>query len=187
LAKENKKFLYSVIRKSARAKEFENALQWLLEAGLIHKVHHLSAPKIPLEAHAEFEYFKVYVSDVGLLGAMVNLSPKLLIQEYGLLQEFRGSLLENYVSQTLVAAGFGLYYWTSEGKAELDYILQVDTRVLPLEIKSGESSKKKSLQVYLQKYQPEFGIRSSPMNLKKDGHILNCPLYLLGSLREIAS
>jgi predicted AAA+ superfamily ATPase len=183
LARENKKFIYSAIREGARAKEFEVALQWLVEAGLIHKVHLISVPKIPLSAYADRNVFKIYLIDVGLLGAMSQLSAKTLLHENELFQEFRGAIAENYVTQELVHSQYPLFYWTSEGKAELDFIIEQDGFIYPLEVKSGNSSKKKSLKVYDDMYHPKMLIRSSPMNLKKDGDILNCPLYLIEELR----
>lgn len=183
LAKENKKFIYSAVREGSRAKEFESALQWLIEAGLIYKVQLISTPKIPLSAYANMNAFKIYLVDVGLLGAMTQLSAKTLIYENELFQEFRGAITENYITQALVHSKFQLFYWASEGKAKIDFILEIDEAIVPLEVKSGNSSKKKSLQVYAEKYHPKILIRSSPMNLRKDGDILNCPLYLIEKLR----
>jgi predicted AAA+ superfamily ATPase len=187
LAKENKKFVYSAIRQGARAKEFEAALQWLTEAGLIYKVHNISTPKLPLDAYAFFDFFKIYLLDVGLLGAMTNLSDKTIIHGDQLFQEFRGSYSENYVAQTLAQSHYHLYYWTSEGKAELDFVLQQEENIYPLEIKSGNSDKKKSLKIYNNTYHPELLIRSSPKNLRQDGKILNIPLYLLEELKVLLS
>lgn len=182
LAKENKKFIYSVLRTGARAKEFETAIQWLTEAGLIHRVTQISMPSIPLKAYAHFECFKTYLLDVGLLGAMTDLSAKILIQGDQYFTEFRGSFVENFIAQELICTHQppdNLYYWRSEGKAEIDFILSIDNQIYPLEIKSGNTDKKKSLRVYDDKYQPHQLLRSSPMNLKKDGKIMNCPLYLI--------
>ncbi len=185
LAKENKKFIYSIIREGSRAKEFEGALQWLMEAGLIYKVTLASIPKIPISAYADPNIFKIYLVDVGLLGAMSHLSAKTILHENELFQEFRGSITENYVAQELTHSQYPLFYWTSEGKAELDFILEHDDVVYPLEVKSGNSSKKKSLLVYGNTYHPSVLIRTSPMNLKKNGDILNCPLYLIENLRTL--
>jgi len=185
LARENKKFLYSAIRKGARAQEFEIAIQWLVEAGLIHKAYNISTPKLPVNAYANHDIFKVYLADTGLLGAMSGLSAKAIIHGNELFQEFKGAILENYVAQELVRQGNDLFYWTSAGQAELDFILQHDDIVFPIEVKSGVSSKKKSLLSYMEKYQPRLGIRVSPMNLKQDGMILNCPLYLLEKLGKL--
>lgn len=185
LAKENRKFIYSIIRKGARAQEFELAIQWLTEAGLIHKTFNVSTPKLPLNAYINFEIFKIYIVDVGLLGAMANVPAKSIIHGNELFQEFRGALTENYVAQELTRQGYDLFYWTSSGQAELDFILQYKEEIFPLEVKSGMSSQKKSLTSYVQKYQPKLSIRTSPMNLKKNGQILNCPLYLLTQLNTI--
>lgn len=185
LAKENKKFIYSLIRTGARAKEFEAALQWLMEAGLIHKAYNITLPKIPLDAYAQFDFFKIYLVDVGLLGAMTDLSPKPILYGDQLFQEFRGALVENYVAQEIARHDNRLYYWTSHGKAELDFVFLHEDQIFPLEIKSGHSEKKKSLRVYASKYKPTLLIRGSTMNLRKDGDILNCPLYLIGELRHL--
>lgn len=185
LAKENRKFIYSAIRTGARAKEFEVALQWLIEAGLIYKVQRISTPKIPISAYADMHAFKIYLVDVGLLGAMANLSPKTLLYDNELFQEFRGAITENFVAQELSHSQYALFYWTSEGKAEVDFILEQDGLVYPLEVKSGNSSKKKSLKVYEDSYHPPMLIRCSPMNLRKDGNIFNCPLYLTEELRSL--
>jgi uncharacterized protein len=185
LAKENKKFIYSVIRKGARAQEFENAIQWLTEASLIQKVYNISIPKIPLVAYTNHDIFKIYLNDVGLLGAMAELSAKTIIYGDEIFQEFKGSISENYVSQELVRQGFGMFYWTSEGQAEIDFIIKIQDVIYPVEVKSGSSSKMKSLKTYSEKYKPKLAIRISPMNLKLDGAILNCPLYLVGKIIKL--
>jgi hypothetical protein len=184
LARENKKFMYSALRSGGRAKEFEGALQWLIEAGLIYKIPLVCTPKIPLSAYADVNIFKIYLLDVGLLGAMSHLSVKTLLYENELFQEFKGSFTENYVAQELVHSRFPLYYWASEGKAELDFLLEQDDLIFPLEVKSGNSSKKKSLRAYEDIYHPKLLVRTSPMNLIMNVDILNCPLYLLEKLRS---
>ncbi len=189
LAKENKKFIYSVIRKGARAQEFEVAIQWLCEAGLFHKVHNASIPKLPLTAYINHEIFKIYLVDVGLLGAMAGLSTKAIIYGNNIFQEFQGSIAENYVAQELVKQEYGLFYWTSEGRAEIDFIIEDDDIIYPIEVKSGLSSKKKSLLVYANKYHPKIQVRISPMNLKmqeeEDRKFFNCPIYLVGNLKKL--
>jgi len=187
LAKENKKFIYSILRKGARAKEFEMAIQWLNEARLVYKTYQVSTPKIPLKAYAQFEFFKIYLLDAGLLGAMTNLSAQTLLRGNQLFQEFKGAYIETFVAQTLRQLSFDLYYWTSEGKAELDFMMEYDGLVYPLEVKSGSSNKKKSLLTYAQKYQPHLTIRVSPMNLCRQESMLNCPLYLLEQLPQLMS
>ncbi len=187
LAKENKKFIYSAIREGARAREFEAALQWLMEAGLICKVPLITTPKIPLSAYVSLNIFKIYLVDVGLLGAMSNLSAKTLLHGNELFQEFKGAIVENYVAQELIHSEHSPYYWASEGRAELDFVIEHDDQIYPLEVKSGDSSKKQSLRVYNETFHPQLLIRTSPMNLKKDGAILNCPLYLIEKLRSLIS
>jgi predicted AAA+ superfamily ATPase len=185
LAKENKKFVYSVIRTGARAKEFENAIQWLKEAGLVHKVYNVQTPKFPLNAYQNFEIFKLYLVDVGLLGAKTHLAAKVIIHGNELFQEFKGSYVENYVAQELARLQCNLNYWTSEGEAEVNYVIQIEDTIYPFEIKSGTSGKKKSLQIYQGKYQPKLSIRASPLNLKHDGNLLNIPFYLLSELPRL--
>lgn len=187
LAKENKKFIYSTIRKGARAQDFENAIQWLLEAGLIHKVYHLNAPTLPLNAYIDYEIFKIYTTDVGLLGAMANLPLQVVLKSNDVLQEFKGAIAENYVAKVLAKHGQGLFYWTSGGAAELDFIIQDAQYIYPIEVKSGQSTKKKSLLTYMQKYQPRIAIRVSAMNLRLDGDIFNCPLYLFENIFRLLS
>ncbi len=127
--------------------------------------------------------FKIYLVDVGLLGAMAHLSAQTLLHDNELFQEFRGAITENYVAQELVHSQYSLFYWTSEGKAEIDFIFEQEGHIYPLEVKSGNSSKKKSLKVYADTYHPDVLVRSSPMNLRKDGDVFNCPLYLIEHLQ----
>ena len=180
LAKENKKFIFAAIRKSARGRDYEEAIQWLSDAGLIHKSYLVESPKFPLSAYADNDTFKIFLADVGLLGAQSNLSPQTIIEGDLLFTEFKGALTENYVAQEWIATQRKEpYYWTSEGTAEVDFLIEEDHEIYPLEVKSGESQKKKSLLVYDQKYSPSKLIRTSAMNLKHDGDIYNYPLYLI--------
>lgn len=177
LAKENKKFIYSHIKSGARGRQFEGALQWLIDAGLIYKVFNIATPKLPLAAYAELNSFKVCVLDVGLLGAMAEISPKLLLEGNEIFAHYNGGFMENYIATALKPSYRQLHYWSSGGRAELDFIIQKDDKVLPIEVKSGTSRQKKSLRVYIDKYQPEYAVVISPQNLKQDGKIKNCPLY----------
>ncbi len=180
LAKENKKFIFAAIRKSARGRDYEEAIQWLLDAGLIHKSYLLKSPKFPLSAYADTNVFKVFLADVGLLGAQSHLSPQTIIEGNQLFTEFKGALTENFVAQELIATRHKQpYYWTSEGSAEVDFLIEEEHDIIPLEVKAGSSQRKKSLLVYNQKYQPSKLLRASTMNLKKDGDIYNYPLYLI--------
>jgi hypothetical protein len=180
LAKENKKFIFAAIRKSARGRDYEEAIQWLSDAGLIHKSYLVGSPKFPLSAYANNDIFKIFLADVGLLGAQSNLSPQAIIEGDLLFTEFKGALTENYVAQELIAAkNKETYYWESEGQAEIDFLLEGEHEIYPLEVKSGASQKKKSLLVYNQKYAPSKLTRVTTMNLKHNGDIYNYPLYLI--------
>lgn len=180
LAKENKKFIFAAIRKSARGREYEEAIQWLLDAGLIYKSYFVETPKFPLSAYADTQTFKLFLVDVGLLGAQSNLSPQTVIEGNLLFTEFKGALTENFVAQELKAAKQQeLYYWASPGTAEVDFLAEGDHQIYPLEVKAGNSQKKKSLLVYGEKYSPAHLSRTSLMNLKHDGNIFNYPLYLI--------
>jgi len=180
LAKENKKFIFAAIRKSARGRDYEEAIQWLSDAGLIHKSYLVESPKFPLSAYADNNVFKIFLADVGLLGAQSNLSPQVIIDGNLLFTEFKGALTENYVAQELTATKHKeLYYWTSEGTAEVDFLIEEEHEIYPVEVKAGTSQKKKSLLVYSQKYTPSRLIRATAMNLKHDGAIYNYPLYLI--------
>jgi len=185
LAKENKKFVYSLVRTGARAREYEEAIQWLHAAGLIYKIYNISTPKIPLKAYYHLDFFKIYLIDVGLLNTISELPIKTLLDGEKLFQEFRGALTENYVFQALAPLFDNQYYWTSQGIAEIDCIIQREGEIIPLEVKSNTSIKSKSLKVYNEKYHPNLNIRTSMLNLKQDGNILNVPLYLLGEINQI--
>jgi len=180
LAKENKKFIYSIVRAGARAREYESAIQWLIDAGLIYRCANISAPKLPLPAYSSGGTFKMYLFDVGILGAMSRLSSKVLLQPNVLFTEFKGALTENVVAQMLKISGHrDLFYWTSANTAEVDFIVPLEMSIIPLEVKAGKSSKKKSLHVYIERYHPKTIARTSPMNLRQDGDISNYPFYLM--------
>jgi predicted AAA+ superfamily ATPase len=180
LAKENKKFIFAAIRKSARGRDYEVAIQWLIDAGLIHKSFLVNAPKFPLSAYADNDIFKIFLLDVGLLGAQSHLAPQTVIDGNALFMEFKGALTENFIAQELtVSRQNGLYYWASEGTAEIDFLLESDHEIVPLEVKAGENQKKKSLLVYGQKYSPSKLVRATAMNLTHDGAIYNYPLYMI--------
>lgn len=180
LAKENKKFIFAAIRQSARGRDYEEAIQWLLDAGLIHKSYLIESPKFPLSAYANHHIFKIFLLDVGLLGAQSNLSAQMIINGDLLFTEFKGALTENFVAQELIATNQeDLFYWTSQGLAEIDFLIEEEHKIYPLEVKSGASLKKKSLLVYKQKYEKSILARATTMNLKHDGDIYNYPLYLI--------
>ncbi|MBS0649923.1 MAG: DUF4143 domain-containing protein [Verrucomicrobia bacterium] len=140
------------------------------DAGLIHKSYLVESPKFPLSAYADHETFKVFLADVGLLGAQSSLSPQIIIDGDLLFTEFKGALTENYVAQELIAAKQKTpYYCTSEGTAKIDFLIEIDHEIYPLEVKAGASQKKKSLIVYNQKHSPSKLVRATTMNLKHDG------------------
>jgi len=186
LAKENKKFIFSAIRKSARGREFETSIQWLKNAGLIVQSHRISVPKFPLDAYADKQAFKIFLLDIGLLGAMSKLDPRIVLNGDTLFQEFKGSLTENYIALELHHRfQDDLYYWASEGIAEVDFVIAHDQQIYPIEVKAGFSKQKKSLLVYGDKFSneeksPPVLARFSLRNFAFEGRIANFPLYAAG-------
>ena len=179
LSRENKKFIFSAIHKSARARDYEDALVWLERAGLIHRAFAVETARLPVRGHADRRSFKVYALDVGLLGALANTAPQLMAHRDRLFAEYRGALVENYVAQQLIASSAGeLHYWRSSGgKAEVDFLLERDGEILPLEVKAGVNPKSKSLRSFDARFAPPLLVRSTLLNLKRDGRVLNVPLY----------
>ncbi len=178
LARENRKFTYRSVNQRARARDYGHALSWLEEAGLIMRAFQVSVPRHPLASYADRGAFKAYLLDVGLLGALSELSPEILLRGDSLFTEFHGALVENYVAQQIAAKSGGeLYYWTSQGMAEVDFLCSTGSGIFPLEVKAGVSLKSKSLLSYDAKFSPPLLSRASLRNLKLDGRILNYPLY----------
>lgn len=184
LSKENKKFIYSVVREGARARSYEEALQWLVEANLFNKVTQVSTPKLPIRTYENSQCFKVYFCDVGLLNTLANLPINTLIHGNDLFQEFHGALAENFVSQELSLHHERLHYWTSENRAEVDFVFQQEDSIYPLEVKSGTTHHKKSLIAYRDKYHPPMMLRTSPQNLDIQAGFINLPLYLVGQVAQ---
>ncbi len=187
LARENKKFIFSAVKKAARAREYETALTWLEDAGLILRAFSVSTPGHPLKSCADRGIFKVYALDVGLLCAMSEVPPAVPERDGSLFSGYRGAFVENYAAQQLrTSHGMGLYYWRSEGKmAELDFLCTVDGQIHPLEVKAGINPRSKSLRSYDTQFQPPLLLRTTLLNLKQDGKICNIPLYALSSLPRI--
>lgn len=185
LAKENKKFVFSAVKQGARGREYESAIQWLAEAGLILKSYNISVPKLPLSGYIDSNAFKIFLLDVGLLSALSNIPEKSILEKNNLFSEFYGAFTENFIAQELTASQYALHYWTSSGIAEVDFIIEKDLDVYPMEVKSGTSTRKKSLLVYDEKYSPKCLLRCSSMNLKKDGKVCNIPLYLISRFSEL--
>ncbi len=178
LAKENKKFKYSGVRKGASASVFEQTIQWLKNAGLINIAYNISVPKLPLAGYTDYSKFKIYLLDTGLLGAMLRVDSSIIITPTKLFTEYNGAFIENYVASELTASGSSeLFYWKSRSDAEVDFIIQYQNKIYPLEVKSGLSRNLKSLRSYADKYNPELIIRTSPRNFVKDKEFINIPLY----------
>lgn len=179
LSKENKKFLYGLIREGARAKDYELALTWLLDTGLILKVPRISKPALPLNSYEDLKAFKIYLIDIGLLGAMCRLDKKVLLEEQGPFEEFKGALAEQYVCQELVAqCQQKPYYWSApRGSSEIDFILQSRDKIIPLEVKATVNLKAKSLKSYTEKYHPPHALRLSLSNFKQSQNLTDIPLY----------
>ncbi|MCX6584647.1 MAG: ATP-binding protein [Candidatus Aminicenantes bacterium] len=184
LAKENKKFKYSEISKYARARDYYESIQWLLDAGLVYKSFCIKTPKLPLSAYKDENMFKLYIVDTGLLGALSNLSAKTIVEGNKLFSGFNGAFTENYVAQELIAGLSSqgnpvreLYYWSFNYSAEVDFIVQHDDDIYPLEVKAVISKRKTSLVVYGEKFKPPILSRVTQMNFKKEEYIRNYPLY----------
>jgi predicted AAA+ superfamily ATPase len=187
LAKENRKFIYGLICQGARVKEYELALTWLCDCGLAYKVGRINRPSLPLKAYEDLHAFKLFVLDVGLLGAMGGLDKKMLLDGNKILQEFKGALTEQYVLQQLTAIGDPpVFYWSSEtGEAEVDFLVQLEGNVIPIEVKAEENLQAKSLKSYYKRYAPEFSVRTSMSDFRIDDWLTNIPLYMIGSIKDI--
>jgi predicted AAA+ superfamily ATPase len=179
LSRENRKFLYKLVKPGARAREYEDALLWLEHAGLVRRVFANTKPFLPLVAYDDLSAFKIYLSDIGLLRRLAKLPPETTLHSSPLYAEFKGAVTENAVLQSLVTQLEVMpRYWTSEGKAEVDFLIQLGERIIPIEVKSAHSVAGKSLNVFNEKYAPQLRIRYSFNNLKKDGNLLNIPIFL---------
>lgn len=180
LAKENRKFLYGMLREGARAKDFELAIQWLLDCGLIHKSYRVIKPGMPLISYMEMSHFKMFMLDVGLLAAQGDLDARTLLEGNRIFQEFKGALTEQFVAQELVSEGIDLYYYSAENSSgEIDFIIQRGMQVVPIEVKAEENLQAKSLQAFCRKYAPEKAIRTSMSDYREQEWMVNVPLYAL--------
>ena len=186
LAKENKKFLYGLVREGGRAKEYETAIMWLCDCGLVYKVERVKGGGIPLKAYVDQKAFKLFVVDVGLLGCMTGLSPKILLDGKDLFKEFKGALTEQYVCQQLkTLENLSIYYYTNDrGSCEVDFVVDTGERTVPVEVKAEVNLKAKSLKTYYEKYQPEISIRTSMADYRPEEWLMNLPLY---AIEEICS
>lgn len=179
LAKENRKFLYQLVRPGARAREYEDALLWLQNAGLIHKVNLCSLPRVPLKSYEDLSIFKIYALDIGILRVLSELDASIYLSPSPAFVEYKGALTENYILQSLIANGINARrYWSSGNRAEVDFLIQRGTDVIPVEVKSDTNIRGKSLVEYEKKYSPSLRIRYSMLNLTHDGNLINIPLFL---------
>lgn len=187
LAKENKKFIYGLVKEGARAREYEIALSWLIDCGLVYQVNRVNACKVPLSAYQDFSAFKLYLLDVGLLCAMAGLDAKTILEGNEIFIEFKGSLTEQFVLNELKTnVTPTVFYWSAEkGTAEVDYIIQFDGNNIPIEVKANENLQSKSLKTFVEKYNTKINIRTAMSNYRKDNWIINIPLYLIGNLKRL--
>lgn len=182
LAKENKKFIYGVVKEGARAKDFELAIEWLIDAGLIYKVSRVKKAGIPLSAYEDFSAFKLFLLDTGLMGAISGLPPQALLEGNVLFSDYKGAITEQYVLQQLKSVkGLSIYYWSSDtSRGELDFLLQKDVSVIPVEVKAEENLQSKSLRFFVEKNAGLHGVRFSMSDYRKQEWMINYPLYSVG-------
>lgn len=187
LAKENKKFLYGLVREGGRAKEYETAIMWLIDCGLVHKVSRVNAAGIPLKAYEDLKAFKLFIVDIGLLSCMVGLNSRTILDGNALFVEFKGALTEQYVCQQLkTVEDLGLYYYTNDrGSCEVDFIVDTSSQIIPVEVKAEINLRAKSLKIYCEKYKPEIAVRTSMADFKKEDWLINLPLYAIDYLPKL--
>ena len=187
LAKENKKFIYGLVREGARAKEYETAIMWLCDCGLVHKVSRVNTAGIPLRAYEDLKAFKLFLVDVGLLGCMAGLRQRTLLDGNALFVEFKGALTEQYVCQQLkTIENLDVYYYTNgRGSCEVDFVVDTGERIVPVEVKAEINLKAKSLKTYREKFSPEVAVRTSMADYKKEDWLVNLPLYAIDQIARI--
>lgn len=179
LAKENKKFLYQTVKNGARAREYEDALNWLNDANLIYKIYDVKKAEFPLKAYTDLSAFKIYMNDVGLLRRMANLDSRIVVEGDKLFRKFKGAFTENYILNMLnIVFDLVPNYFTFD-RNEIDFVIQNKNKIIPIEVKSNKSTNNISLTKYSEKFDNELSIRFSMNNLAKDGKILNVPLFLI--------
>ena len=186
LAKENKKFIYGLVREGGRAKDYESAIMWLTDCGLVHKVSRVTVGHLPLKAYEDMKAFKMFVVDVGLLGCMVGLSKKILLDGNDLFVEFKGALTEQYVLQQLITnPDLNIYYYTNDnGSCEVDFLVDTGDTIVPVEVKAEVNLRAKSLRMYVEKFSPDVAIRTSMQDYKKESWLVNLPLYAIENLTK---
>jgi len=187
LAKENKKFIYGAVKPGSRAREYELAISWLVDCGLVHKVCRVSKPGIPLKAYEDVTAFKLFIVDIGLLGAMGDIDVRTLIEGNVIFEEFKGAMTEQYVLQQLYTiSDLAIYYWSAErSTAEIDFLVQYAGEVIPIEVKAEENLQAKSLKTFCQKYSPKTAIRTSMSDYRKEDWLTNLPLYAITEFTKL--
>ena len=182
LSKENRKFLYGVVRDGARAREYEIALQWLFDGGMIHRVSNVSAPRLPLKSYEDKTSFKIFAVDIGLLGAMCELDSDTIVKGNSIFTEFKGALTEQYVLQQLKLK-HEPYYWSKpNARQEIDFLLQIGNEIVPIEVKAEENLKAKSLRQFVLDNESDTAYRTSMSNFRKEEWMTNLPLYAISSI-----
>lgn len=186
LAKENKKFLYGLVREGARAKDYEAAIMWLSDCGLVHKVSRVNTAGIPLKAYEDLKAFKLFIVDVGLLGCMAGMQPQVILSGNDMFVEFKGALTEQYVCQQLkTIEDLGIYYYTNErGGCEIDFVIDTGTQIVPIEVKAEINLKAKSLKTYREKFNPKISVRTSMADYKEQDGLINLPLYAIEEIKR---
>lgn len=184
LARENKKFIYGLVREGGRAREYETAIMWLSDCGLVHKVSRVNAAGIPLKAYEDLKAFKLFIVDVGLLGCMTGLRQRTLLDGDDLFVEFKGALTEQYVCQQLkTIEDLGVYYYTNDrGSCEIDFVVDNGEQIVPIEVKAETNLRAKSLKTYRERFEPELSVRTSMADYKKEDWLLNLPLYAIENI-----
>lgn len=187
LARENKKFIYGLVREGGRAREYETAIMWLSDCGLVHKVSRVNAAGIPLKAYEDLKAFKLFIVDVGLLGCMTGLRQRTLLDGDDLFVEFKGALTEQYVCQQLkTVEDLGIYYYTNgRGSCEIDFVVDTGEQIVPIEVKAETNLRAKSLKTYRERFEPELSVRTSMADYKKEDWLLNLPLYAIEQINKI--
>ena len=184
LARENKKFIYGLVREGGRAREYETAIMWLSDCGFVHKVSRVNAAGIPLKAYEDLKAFKLFIVDVGLLGCMTGLRQRTLLDGDDLFVEFKGALTEQYVCQQLkTIEDLGVYYYTNDrGSCEIDFVVDTGEQIVPIEVKAETNLRAKSLKTYRERFEPELSVRTSMADYKKEDWLLNLPLYAIENI-----
>ena len=186
LSKENKKFIYGAAKEGARARDFEAALSWLINSGLVYRVNKITKPDLPITAYEDFNSFKLFVLDVGLLGAMTDLQADTIIDGNRIFEEFKGAIAEQYVLQQFkTIKDLPVFYWSNEtSRAEIDFVIQIKSDVVPVEVKAERNLQAKSLKVYMEKFKPNYAIRTSMADYKTTDNLIDLPLYLLEIIKK---